>query len=253
MIEFNITLWDLTLMAVAYIYVVVIISIGEMLRKKMNYPISFTRKLIHLLAGFSAYIIPFQDNPWTAIIVATTFVILLYLSSPNSPIKKLAAWFETMADREDELAAGHIMGPIYYSISITILVAIFTLVLPVEYSFTAAAGLTTMYLGDGMGATIGIKYGKHKYRNPFGGTRSLEGSLAVFVGSLVGAFIGILVFGIIGFGILSYLDAIYLSLVAAIVATLVEAVSPTGYDNFSVPFITTLVVYYVSMLMGIII
>ncbi|MGQ4913427.1 MAG: diacylglycerol/polyprenol kinase family protein [Candidatus Asgardarchaeia archaeon] len=253
MIALEITMWDLTLMGIAYLYVVIIISIGELLRKKLNYSISFTRKLIHLFAGFSAYIIPFQDNPWSATIVAITFVILLYFSSPNSPIKVLSRWFETMADREDEWSAGHIMGPVYYSISITVLVALFTFILPVEYSFTAAAGLTAMYLGDGLGTTIGLRYGKHKYRAPTGGTRSLEGSLAVFVGSFVGAMIAIVVFGIFGFNVVTINDAIVLSLIAAIVATIVEAISPSLYDNFTVPLITTLAVYISAMYLGIIV
>jgi len=62
-------------MAIAYIYVVLVISIGELLRKKLNYDITFTRKLIHLFAGFAAYTVPYYEHPWVAIIVAFTLEI----------------------------------------------------------------------------------------------------------------------------------------------------------------------------------
>ena len=246
-ISFAVTLWDLIVMAIAYIYVIIVISLGEVLRKKLNYDLTFTRKVIHLFAGFSAYTVPYYDHPWIAIIVALTFVILLWVSSPKCPIKKLRDWFSVMADRESELEAGHILGPVYYSISITVLVAIFTLVeglLP--YIYIPMMALTTMFWGDGLGAPVGKKYGKHKYKT-IGGTRSLEGSLAVFIGSFVGALFAAWFFGILNFHVLSDMwKILLLSLIAAITTTIVEAVSPSGYDNFSVPFIGTLVLWFAA-------
>ena len=236
-ISLTISLWDLFIMAIAYIYVVLVISIGELLRKKLNYDITFTRKLIHLFAGFAAYTVPYYEHPWVAIIVAFTFVVLLWFSSPKSPIKKLRDWYEVMADRESELEAGHILGPVYYSISITVLVAIFTMVPGLLTKiYIPMIALTTMYWGDGLGAPIGKKYGKHKYQT-IGGTRSIEGSIAVFIGSFIGAIFASWFFGILNFSVFSSFNEILLiSLAAAVTTTLIEAISPAGYDNISVSY-----------------
>lgn len=152
-----------------------------------------------------------------------------------------------MADRESEIEAGHILGPVYYSISITVLVAIFTLVeglLP--YIYIPMIALTTMFWGDGLGAPVGKKYGKHKYRT-LGGTRSLEGSLAVFVGSFIGALFAAWFFGVLNFQVFADIQKmIILSIIAAVTTTVVEAVSPSGYDNFSIPFLGTLVLWFAA-------
>ena len=240
------TLWDLVVMLCAYSFVILIISFGETLRKKMNLGVTFTRKLIHLFAGFAAYTVPFYDHPWVAIIVAVTFVVLLFFASPKSPVKALSSWFEVMADRESDVERGHIYGPIYYSISISILVAVFTLnILPLQYIYTAAMGLTAMYWGDGLGAPVGKKYGKHKYK--ILGTRSIEGSFAVFLGSIVGTLFAGWFFGMWAYPVIpSVSSLIVLSLVASVTATLIEAASPAEYDNFTIPFIVTLVIYLIG-------
>ena len=241
------TMWDFVVMICAYIFVVLIISFGELLRKKMSLDVTFTRKLIHLFAGFAAYTVPFYDHPWVAIIVAVTFVVLLFFASPKSPVKALSSWFEVMADRESDVERGHIYGPIYYSISISILVAIFTLdILPLQYIYTAAMGLTAMYWGDGLGAPIGKKYGKHKYK--ILGTRSIEGSFAVLLGSIVGTLFAGWFFGMWAYPVIPDLGTLfYLAIIASVVATLIEAVSPAEYDNFTIPFVVTFVMYLVGV------
>ncbi|MCD6485155.1 MAG: hypothetical protein J7L47_08615 [Candidatus Odinarchaeota archaeon] len=241
------TVWDFVVMLCAFVFVVLIISFGELLRKKLNLDVTFTRKLIHLFAGFAAYTIPFYDHPWMAILVAVTFVVLLFFASPKSPVKALNSWFEVMADRKSDVERGHIYGPIYYSISISILVAVFTLnILPLQYIYTAAMGLTAMYWGDGLGAPVGKKYGKHQYKVL--GTRSIEGSLAVLLGSIVGTLFAGWFFGMWAYPVISdFSSLLYLSVIASVTATLIEAVSPTEYDNFTIPFVVTFVVYLVGI------
>ncbi len=247
-------LWDLIVMLIAYLYTVIVISIGETLRKKMNYPSSFTRKIIHLFAGFAIYTCPFYPHYWPATIVALTFTVLLYLTSPKSPIKKLTSWFEAMA-REEDYETGHIFGPFYYALSITILVTIFSFqILPIQYMFTAAAGLTVMYWGDGLAAPIGKKWGKHKYQIFPGAIRSLEGSLGVFAGGFVGAVLAIWFFGpFSGLYLLAWNQILVLAFIAAVTGMVVEAVSPRGIDNITLPFTVTGITYLASIALGIIV
>jgi phytol kinase len=153
--------------------------------------------------------------------------------------------FGVMA-REEDYLSGHIWGPFLYAISINILVAIFTLVPAlIPFFIIPAMGLTAMYLGDGIAPIIGAKYGKHTYtiRNT---TRSLEGSIAVFIGSLLGAWICWLFLDIFATGgapIFNVMQITVLSLICAFSATLIEGVSPKGSDNLTVPLLVTPILF----------
>ncbi|MHA1506217.1 MAG: diacylglycerol/polyprenol kinase family protein [Candidatus Asgardarchaeia archaeon] len=252
MTDLTFTLDDLLVMLVAYSFVVIIIGVGEFLRGRLKLPTTFTRKLIHLFAGFSIYTIPYYPSVWPATIVALTFVVLLYLSTPKSPIKRLSSWFYVMADREEEVLAGHIYGPFYYAISITVLVSIYTFqIIPVENFYVSAACLTIMYLGDGMAATIGVRWGKHKYKTAIGGQKSVEGSVAMFLFGFLGALIGLWFFGILNYGKIDLLEAFTLAFLSSLIATFIEAVSPSGVDNLSVPLLTALVTNIIHFQIGI--
>ncbi|MHA1596957.1 MAG: diacylglycerol/polyprenol kinase family protein [Candidatus Asgardarchaeia archaeon] len=252
MMGLTFTLDDFLVMIFAYSFVVLIIGVGEFLRSRLNLPTTFTRKLIHLFAGFSIYTIPYYPSVWPATIVALTFVVLLYLSTPKSPIKKLSSWFYVMADREEEVLAGHIYGPFYYAISITVLVSIYTFqVIPVENFYVSAACLTIMYLGDGMAATVGVRWGRHKYRTAIGGQKSLEGSMAMFIFGFLGAFVGLWFFGMLNNGKIDLFEALMLAFLSSLIATFIEALSPSGFDNLSVPLGTALIMNIIHFQIGI--
>jgi dolichol kinase len=70
--------------------------------------------------------------------------------------------------------SGHSLGLVYYAISWTVLALISSTTM--DYS----CGHSAMSYGDGMASLIGIKYGKTKY-NLSGDTKSLEGSLTMFI------------------------------------------------------------------------
>lgn len=159
--------------------------------------------------------------------------------------------FGVMA-REEDYLSGHIWGPFLYAISINLLVAAFTLFSNlIPFFVIPALGLTAMYLGDGIAPIIGAKYGKHKYtiRNA---TRSLEGSISVFIGSLLGAWVCWLfldVFATGGMPVFNAAQIAILSVICAISATLIEAISPPGFDNLTVPLLTTLIVFLSAIVM----
>jgi phytol kinase len=250
------TLLDLIVLLAAYVYVVVVISIGEVLRRAKHYSAAVTRKVIHLGAGFSAFTVPFYTHAWAAIIVALSFVLLIFLSSPKSPVKSLRTMFTVMARKEDYLS-GHIWGPFLYAISITLLVAIFTLV-PVLTPFfmLPATGLTAMFIGDGLAPIVGMKYGKHRYRAGKS-WRSVEGSLTVFFGSILGALFCFFFFawfvpfmGFAGWPLsLSFLEITALAVICGGAAAIIEGVSPPGGDNLSVPLLTSLIVFGAALLL----
>jgi len=115
-------------------------------------------------------------------------------------------------------------GVFYYALSITILVT----VLWEQYPQYAAIGVMVMSWGDGMAALIGKRFGKHTFIH-LGNKRSLEGSFAMFVTSLI------VIVGILAMANGFRLKDIGIAIPIAAIAALLEAFSPGGTDNLSVP------------------
>ena len=279
-------IYDITILVIVFGFVFAVIGIGEVLRKSKGLDPSFTRKMIHFFAGDAILFCPFFINPQIIPIIPLVMGILIFFSSPKSPIASMRSMFEVMARTED-YEAGHIYGPLYYIISIGILVSIFAYPAGGAYwpLFTAAAvGLFAMYYGDGLATIIGERWGRHKYT--IGGcTRSVEGSLTVFLMTLLSAFLVLYYFSFFGFWpsfppdqfvtiwliysfsptlatflALSVFAAIppmvpmltlilIVGIVAGTVATLIEACSQRELDNIFVPIITTAVVFALLLLM----
>jgi phytol kinase len=101
---------------------------------------------------------------------------------------------------------------------------------------TRAAALL-LGVGDGLGELVGARFGRHRYRVPAlgpaaGGWRTLEGSAAVFAGSLAA------VLCCYWDGSATTLPArLMAAATAALAVTVVEAVSPHGADNFTIPVV----------------
>ncbi len=239
---------DIVVLAISYGYVITVICVGEIARRFAKIKPAGSRKLIHLGAGFSVFSVPFYTNAWTAIIVAVSFVVLIFLASPKSPVKSLRTMFEVMARKGDYLS-GHIWGPFLYAISITTLVAIFTLIPSLtQFFILPAMALTAMYLGDGLAPIIGAKYGKHRYTIGKS-TRSVEGSLVVFLASVLGALFCFFFFDWFASGGIptySIYQMTILALSCGTAATLIESAS--GHiDNLTVPLGTTLVLFIIKV------
>ncbi|MEM3525863.1 MAG: hypothetical protein QXV37_00480 [Candidatus Jordarchaeaceae archaeon] len=279
-------IYDIILSLVVFCYVFAVIGVGEFLRKRINLDPSFTRKMIHFFAGDSILFCPFFKNPQIIPIIPLVMGVLIFLASPKSPIASMRSMFEVMA-RADDYKAGHIYGPLYYIIAIGILVSVF--VYPAEAAYwplfpLAGVGLFAMYYGDGAATIIGMRWGKHKY-TVGKCTRSVEGSLAVFLMTFISTFIVIYYFSYFGFwpnipskqvlmiwllNIFSQILAGYLALnlltslpllfpiinliliigiVAGIVAALIEGCSQKELDNIFVPIITTATIFILTLLL----
>jgi phytol kinase len=158
--------------------------------------------------------------------------------------------FEVMA-REGDYLSGHIWGPFLYAISITILVTIFTVIPSLtQFFILPAMALTAMYLGDGLAPIIGAKYGKHRYTIG-NSTRSIEGSLVVFLASVLGALFCFFFFDWFASGgapTYNSFQMTILALVCGTAATFIEGISPSGADNITVPLLTTVIIFCVAAL-----
>lgn len=199
---------DIIGLAFVYAYVIILLLISEKILKK--HP-RISRKFLHIMVGNILFILPLFKTWWViTFLAAFPFVILTFLMSPYSPIKSV----------KDKLSeSGHGLGLVYYSISWTVLALLFF-----DKPWIIAVGIAAMSYGDGMASLIGENFGRRKY-NLTGDTKSIEGSLTMFI-------VLILTLGIV----LTYygMPFSFISLVViAFVATLLEAITPRGLDNIS--------------------
>ena len=93
--------------------------------------------------------------------------------------------------------------------------------------------------GDAAGEPVGERFGRHRVSLPFFGhtsfTRSLEGSVGIFITSYIAAGIALGVF--LDFGLY---EALLIGFPVALCAMAVEFFSPHGIDNFSVMVVAAL-------------
>ncbi len=203
---------------VSIIYIALILLISKPLAKKGE---EISRKFVHIMLSniWIIYLI-FIDSLWVACILPALFVVINTLSYKFKLIKSM--------EREENDG----FGTIYYAISILV-VTIFTYLL--KKPMIGMAGILIMGYGDGFAAIIGRSINSPKYK--IGNTtKSLAGSLTMFVISLVISTISLYILGTEYF----IIKAIGISAIA----TVLEAISIIGLDNITVPIIVTLVTFF---------
>jgi phytol kinase len=253
-IDFAIELTDVIVFFIAVFYAGFILIVGDLGRRKFNLGSDFTRKIVHLFAGFAIWTFPYYPNPWVATLVALTFVIMLGLTNTE----RFGRFFAAMA-RPDDLEHGSVRGPFWYAVSITVLTGLFTFTGNQESYLIAAAAIQIMMLGDGMSAPIGMRYGLEKCYTIFGSKRSVHGSLALFFFGFIGAMLAFWFFGIFNYGVLVsgsvilWQQMIILALSGSIAATMIELISPKGTDNITVPFLSCVVMLLIALGQGLIV
>ena len=252
-VEFAIFPEDIIVFFIAVIYAVIILTIADVGRRKMNLGSDFTRKIVHLFAGGAIWALPYFPHPWIATFVALLFVIMLGLANTE----RFGRFFAAMA-RPEDLEHGSVRGPFWYAVSITVLTAIFTFSGNAGIYFIAGGAIMIMMFGDGMSAPIGMKYGANHTKVIFGSKRSIQGSLALFVFGFLGALIAFWWFGIFSAAVPiftpgpGYVNMVLLAFIGAVTATIVELISPKGTDNITLPMISCIVMFLVAMQMGLI-
>lgn len=221
---------DLVGLALSYAYATGLIFFAEVIRRRQGYPQEFTRKIVHIGAGMWVFgVLALFDNWYIGVIPFATFIVLNYLFYRFRIFSAMDAPDSTP-------------GTVYFALSITILfLAFWRTGSPSDRGYIAVAGTMAMTWGDALAAIIGKAWGRHRYTIA-GGTRSWEGSLAMFAASAVAM---LLVLLLVPGSALSPLAAplglpvaVSAALVAAALATAAEAISPIGTDNISVPLVS---------------
>ena len=162
---------------------------------------------------------PFFSDVWGMLILTVPTTIVLFFLTDYSPIK--------IENKVTE--SGHVLGLFFYALIWSVLLLIFN----GNNLWIVAMAIAALVYGDGFAALIGSKFGRIKY-TIWGGEKSLEGSLAMFF------------YVALGYSLPTFNFWAVLGISA--IATVCEAVSYGGIDNITVPGLTAILYYVLSIL-----
>ncbi len=214
---------DIFLMFLCYGYVLAMILVSDRLEGFLGISLKSSRKFLHAMIGNLPLVIPFYGWFLAPALVAAPFILVTFIASPHSPSPALREKLRGLSDLTEE---GHSLGLIIYSISYTLLAALF----PTK-PYIVAAGVLPMAYGDSAAALVGQRYGRRTLANG----KTLEGTLAMFAASFITLGLSLAYFSALYPFTLS--EKILPALATAAVVAVAEVLSPKGLDNIAVPIL----------------
>jgi phytol kinase len=206
------------------------------LRVKQGVRIPYTRKIFHFIIFSAAGLLQYHYG-LQAVSLMGGMVFLFVLVAVFFGDR---VWFYQALARETD--APHQKKFIILPLLATATGGILTNIL---FPQTAFIGYFVGGWGDAIGEPVGTRWGKHRYTVPIlfgvGATRSLEGSLAVFiVSATIAATLCILQVTALPFGM-----ALLVGISCGFAAAFVEAISSHGLDNLTIQLAAAGVLHYV--------
>ena len=215
---------DWLALVVSYVFVFSAIGIAEGMRKWRGYSTDFTRKFIHITVGmWSVGTVLLFERWYMAIIPPASFILINYISYRQETFKAM------------ETGEKGNLGTVYFPLSFSVIIALFW-----GRPHLLVGSLMPMTWGDALAAVVGSRYGRLRYAL-WGSTRSLEGSVSMFLLALVATFLALWLFPPLDWG-----ASLLYALVVAAVATLTEAVTPWHLDNLTVPLVSAVTLYLLT-------
>ena len=217
------------------LFIIGINYLAGWLKREKGWKTNYTRKITHIsnftylmaLTFFGGYTASFIFG----ILMILYGTVIILLGDGN-------IFYEAVAREQDHpYRAFYLIMPSV----VTILAVLMNRTFFGEY---ANLGYLVAGWGDAVGEPIGVRFGKHRYKVPtltgIACTRSIEGSLAVF---LMGSFAA--TFSLVTLLSVSLPLAIVAGLIAGFGATLVEAISFHGIDNFTIQVAAVSIAYVI--------
>ncbi|MEM3079939.1 MAG: hypothetical protein QXF21_06460 [Thermoproteota archaeon] len=227
---------DVALVILVYCFVFTVLGLSKLLVDRYGYSPRLTRHAIHLFAGPTILLLPCFSSwvyPFT-LPLGMTAILALGLAKPSA-LRKV------MVD-ESGYSSLHALGPLYYTLSILILV-------PLTWGVKAVgmAAVMIMAWGDGAASTLTARL-QRRHRYPFS-EKTVEGSLIMFLFGLVGAIAAWAIGVHAGSPPLSLLEGFKLAMAGAAVGTVVEALTvgwAKPFDNLTVPLSSALAMAFLA-------
>jgi dolichol kinase len=243
---------DLAIVGITYFYVLLTIFIPLILYKKEKISKFSARKMVHMFAGLAILSSPFYFWPFWPTIIAGTLTVFVYFSSKESKVKQLKELYDAISEEQEEgLKRAFLQGPFFYCLSITSLVLIFGIFAPEQFYFPIA-GVLIMIVADTLASVVGKRWGKVNLSLSWTNSkRTLEGSTTFFITAYLVCFLSFFLFGLLIPTFqdpLSFPAILIYSLITSAIAAVIELISPSTYDDLTVPLGSTLIIYLLTLL-----
>ncbi|MHA1732855.1 MAG: hypothetical protein ACTSU5_12995 [Promethearchaeota archaeon] len=248
------SIWtDLLIVAITFAYVFATILVPKELYKAGRISKFGARKFVHLTSGLSVFICPYLTYPAFAILVAGVLTVVTYNSGKKSKVAALRELYETIGEEQEE-GVGYLQGPFHYCLAVTVIVSVFVFLAPTKFYFPIA-GILVMIVSDTLASVVGKKWGRHAITVPWtGATRSLEGSATFFGTAWILCLVAYTVFGLLAPGystVLTWHQVLLLATLTALVSTVVELLSPSTWDDLTIPIVSTLLMVGFAIALGV--
>ncbi len=222
------------------IYFALAAGIAILCRFLIKIPDELFRKILHtiLLCSLLVFVFGF-DVWWHSVLTTILFAIFVY------PILMFMERFQRFSEVTTERKKGEL------KCSLLLVFSMFATVISVCWGwlgdrYLVLAAVYAWGFGDAAAALVGKKFGKHKLKwNYLDGKKSMEGSMAMFLTSLVSVAI------IIGCrGGVQAVGYIVIPVTTALVSALAELYSKEGMDTVICPICSMLVLIPLVYLFG---
>ena len=217
---------------ITMLYIIVAVGIMLLARKYLTIPDELFRKILHfiLLGAYIPLVFAFETW-WMAAIFAISLIIILFPAL--SVAGKIPMFSFFMNERKKgEFKSSMVLAVGMMAFSVCICWGLF------GEKYLVLATVYAWGVGDGFAALIGKRFGKHKIKwKPADGKKSIEGSLTMFLCSLISVFTVLLFRGGIGIA-MCFATAI----LAAVMCTIAELCAKNGLDTVICPVSAMLVI-----------
>ena len=217
---------------ITMLYIIVAVGIMLLARKCLTIPDELFRKTLHfiLLGAYIPLVFAF-DAWWMAAIFAISLIIILF------PALSIAGKVPMFSSFMNERKKGEFKSSMVYAVGMMALSVSICWGLFGE-KYLVLASVYAWGIGDGFAALIGKRFGKHKIKWKLSdGKKSIEGSLAMFLCSLMSVFTVLLVRGGIGKAM-----CFAIAILAASMSTIAELCAKDGLDTILCPISAMIVI-----------
>ena len=212
----------------------IIVAAGSIFFARMLFriPDELFRKMLHfvLLGAYIPLVFAFEAW-WMAAIFATSLIAILF---PALSIAGKIPMFSSFVNerKKGEFKSSMVLAVGMMAFSVTVCWGMFA------DRYLVLASIYAWGIGDGFAALVGKRFGKHKIKWHLADEKkSVEGSAAMFLCSLVSVFTVLAIRGGIGIPM-----CLLIALFAAIVSTIAELCAKNGWDTVICPVCAMMVI-----------